>query len=208
MQPSGSVQTVGFATNATFLRDAAGGHRGPVRLGAGHKSAATATEDGHRRPTAKAITQTGRSAGPGVAGGRQESHNIGVDALDELADRAPLLRDDAVTCGLIDRIGFRDDLRPYGGIGWCGKRFTESSETNKPRRKAARMYLARYASSARRLTPPSHRFLVLVKPTIAVVTLEGPIVNGRGGPQFHRSVERRRAPSRQRWEVAITVVSA
>lgn len=37
-----------------------------------------------------------------------KSRNIGVDALDELADRAPLLRDDAVTCGLIDRIGFRD----------------------------------------------------------------------------------------------------
>src|SRR5262249_51912540 len=49
-----------------------------------------------------------------------------------------------------------------------------------------RLNLARYAGAARpRLGPP----LPSVpgrrpKPTLAVVTLEGPIVNGRGGPQF------------------------
>src|SRR5262249_20917892 len=49
-----------------------------------------------------------------------------------------------------------------------------------------RLYLARYAGAARsRLTPPvpsvpGRRS----KPTFAVVTIDGSIVNGRGGPQF------------------------
>src|SRR6202012_321585 len=38
-----------------------------------------------------------------------ESRNIGQDALDGLADTAPLLRDLAVESGLIDRVGFRDE---------------------------------------------------------------------------------------------------
>ena len=38
-----------------------------------------------------------------------ESRNIDAGALDALADRAPLLRDDALASGLVDRIGFRDE---------------------------------------------------------------------------------------------------
>jgi protease IV len=38
-----------------------------------------------------------------------ESRNIDPGALDALADRAPLLRDEAVASGLVDRIGFRDE---------------------------------------------------------------------------------------------------
>ena len=49
-----------------------------------------------------------------------------------------------------------------------------------------RLYLTRYAGAARsRLAPPvpsvpGRRS----KPTLAVVTVDGEIVNGRGGPQF------------------------
>jgi protease-4 len=56
-----------------------------------------------------------------------------------------------------------------------------SDETAPPR-----LYLARYAGAVRsRLTPPvpsvpGRRS----KPTFAVITVDGPIVNGRGGPQF------------------------
>ena len=38
-----------------------------------------------------------------------ESRNIGPGALDELADRAPLLRDDAVNPVWSTAIGFRDE---------------------------------------------------------------------------------------------------
>src|SRR4029077_2516267 len=38
-----------------------------------------------------------------------DSRKIGHDSLDALADRAPLLREDAVTAGLVDHIGFRDE---------------------------------------------------------------------------------------------------
>ena len=38
-----------------------------------------------------------------------ESRKLDAGALDALADRAPLLREEAVASGLIDRIGFRDE---------------------------------------------------------------------------------------------------
>ena len=52
-----------------------------------------------------------------------ESRGIEVSAVDELADRAPLLRDDAVTGHLVDRIGFRDEaysrIAELVGVGGC-----------------------------------------------------------------------------------------
>ena len=38
-----------------------------------------------------------------------ESRGVDVGTLDELANRAPLLREDALTARLVDRIGFRDE---------------------------------------------------------------------------------------------------
>src|SRR6516162_7708371 len=103
------------------------------------------------------------------------------DALDKWADQAPLLRDDAVASGLVDRIGFRDEA--YARIAeMVGVEDVSDPDVDAP----PRLYLARYAGAARsRLAPPvpsvpGRRS----KPTIAVITLDGAIVNGRGGPQF------------------------
>jgi protease IV len=108
-----------------------------------------------------------------------ESRNIDAGVLDALADRAPLLRDDAVASGLVDRIGFRDEA--YTRIAeLIGVEDISEEEA------APRLYLSRYAGAARsRLAPPVPSILGRrSKPTIAVVTLEGAIVSGRGGPQF------------------------
>lgn len=191
MQPSGSVGLVGFATNATFLRDAlhkAGIEAQFVARGEYKSAANLFTEDGFTDAHREAVTRMLDSLQDQVWQAVAKSRNIGVDALDELADRAPLLRDDAVTCGLIDRIGFRDQayarMAELVGVE-KGSPESSGSQTS-PDEKPPRMYLARYASSARpRLTPPVPSIPGRrSKPTIAVVTLEGPIVNGRGGPQF------------------------
>ncbi|MGO9511222.1 MAG: signal peptide peptidase SppA [Mycobacterium sp.] len=181
MQPSGSLGLIGFASNAMFLRDAlakAGIEAQFVARGEYKSAANLFTEDGFTDAHREAVTRMLQSLQGQVWQAVAESRNIDAAALDELADRAPLLRDDAVASGLIDRIGFRDEA--YARIAELVGVEDVSDEETPPRRS-----LARYASARPRLTPavpsvPGRRS----KPTIAVVTMEGMIVNGRGGPQI------------------------
>jgi protease-4 len=108
-----------------------------------------------------------------------ESRNLDSGVLDTLADRAPLLREDAVTSGLVDRIGFRDEA--YDRIAELVG-VEDVSDKNAP----PRLYVSRYAGAARsRLAPPVPSVPGLrSKPTVAVINLDGTIVDGRGGPQF------------------------
>ncbi|MGB9308904.1 MAG: signal peptide peptidase SppA, partial [Mycobacterium sp.] len=181
MQPSGSLGLIGFASNAMFLRDAlakAGIEAQFVARGEYKSAANLFTEDGFTDAHREAVTRMLESLQGQVWQAVAESRNIDSGALDEIADRAPLLRDDAVASGLIDRIGFRDEA--YARIAELVGVEDVSDEETPPRRS-----LARYASARPRLTPavpsvPGRRS----KPTIAVVTMEGTIVNGRGGPQM------------------------
>ncbi|HET7074682.1 MAG TPA: signal peptide peptidase SppA [Mycobacterium sp.] len=182
MQPSGSVGLIGFASNATFLRDAlakAGIEAQFVARGEYKSAANLFTEDGFTDAHREAVTRMLESLQEQVWQAVAQSRKIDPAALDELADRAPLLRDDAVASGLVDRIGFRDEA--YARIAELVGVEDVSDEESPPR-----LYLARYAGAARaRLAPPmppvpGRR----TKPTLAVVTIDGAIVNGRGGPQF------------------------
>jgi protease-4 len=182
MQPAGSVGLVGFASNATFLRDALDkiGIEAQIVARGEYKSAANLfTEDGFTDAHREAVTRMLESLRGQVWQAVAESRNIDADALDALADRAPLLRDDAVSSGLVDRIGFRDEA--YARIAELIGVEDVSDEDAPPR-----LYLSRYAGAARsRLAPPVPSIPGRrSKPKIAVVTLEGTIVNGRGGPQF------------------------
>jgi protease-4 len=182
MQPSGTVGLVGFASNATFLRDAldkAGIEAQFVARGEYKSAANLFTEDGFTDAHREAVTRMLESLQGQVWQAVAESRNITAGALDELADRAPLLRDDAVASGLVDRIGFRDEA--YDRIAeLIGVEDISDDEA------APRVNLSRYAGAARsRFAPPVPSIPGRRdKPTIAVVTCEGPIVNGRGGPQF------------------------
>ncbi|MDT5118961.1 MAG: protease [Mycobacterium sp.] len=191
MQPSGSVGLIGFASNATFLRaalDKAGIDAEFVARGEYKSAANLFTEDGFTDAHREAVTRMLKSLQDQVWHAIAESRNIDSSSLDALADRAPLLRDDAVASGLVDRIGFRDqahtriaEMIGVEGVSTDG----DGSETD-PEKLAPRLNLTRYAAAARsRLVPsappiPGRR----PKPTFAVITLQGPIVNGRGGPQF------------------------
>ncbi len=123
-----------------------------------YKSAATTEmlHDAHRRSGHADAGQSGRTRWQANAVAR----NIGVDALDELAGPGLLMRDDV--SGLVVWTGtdrFRDQA--YARRNWLRKRFNGIQWLANVHEKPPRMYLARYASSARpRLTPPSHRFPV------------------------------------------------
>lgn len=184
MQPSGDVGLIGFASHAMFLRDAldkAGIEAQFIAKGEYKSAANLFTEDGFTEAHREAVTRMLDSLQAQVWQAVAQSRNLDAGALDSLADRAPLLRDDAVASGLVDRIGFRDEA--YARMAELVGASASDSEDDED--KPPRMYLARYAGAARsRLTPavpsvPGRR----TKPTVAVITLQGAIVNGRGGPQ-------------------------
>ncbi len=180
MQPSGTVGLIGFATNALFLRDAldkAGVQAQFIARGE-YKSAANmftqdAYTDAHREADSRLIESLHAQVMAAVA----ESRHIDPADVDALAEQAPLLRDAAVQGRLVDRIGFRDEA--YGRIGELVGGPADADGSDAP----PRLYLARYARANGSVpTPPIPGRKS--KPTIAVVTLAGPIVSGRGGRQL------------------------
>ncbi|MBV8346412.1 MAG: signal peptide peptidase SppA [Mycolicibacterium sp.] len=186
MQPSGTVGLVGFATNALFLRgalDKAGVEAQFVARGEYKSAANLFTQDSYTEAHREADTRLLQSLHGQVWQAVAESRRLDPAAVDTLADRAPLLRDDAVTGGLIDRIGFRDEayVRIAELVGTGGV----SAETKTADDKPPRLYLARYAkATAGRPGLPAPRVPGRkARPTVAVVTVGGPIVSGRGGPQ-------------------------
>jgi protease IV len=191
MQPSGTVGLVGFATNAMFLRDALGkaGIEAQFVSRGEYKSAANLfTQSGYTDAHREADTALVESLHGQVRQAVAASRNIEPATVDALADRAPLLRDDAVTGGLVDRIGFRDEAyaRIAQNVGAEDISPESGDADGDPDAHDAppRLYLARYA---RATAGNGHQLPGLPgrrgRSTIAVVTVAGPIVNGRGGPQ-------------------------
>ena len=175
MQPSGTVGLVGFATSALFLRDAlakAGLQAQFVARGEYKSAANVFTQDSYTEAHREADSRLVESLHSQVWQAVVQARGIEASALDALADQAPLLRDDAVTAGLVDRIGFRDEA--YARIA----ELTSGDVTDADGEDAPpRLFLGRYA----RAKGPSVSVPGLKgRPTIAVVTLAGPIVSGRG----------------------------
>jgi protease-4 len=191
MQPTGTVGLIGFATNALFLRDALGkaGIEAQFVTRGEYKSAANLFTqdhytDAHREADSRLIASLHSQVWQAIA----ESRNIDVAAVDELANRAPLLRDDAVTGHLVDRIGFRDEAYSriaelIGVEGVSPETGDADSDDNAP----PRLFLSRYAQIRKGAPVPMPPMPSVPgrkkRPRIAVVTVAGSIVSGRGGPQ-------------------------
>lgn len=189
MQPSGTVGLVGFATSALFLRDAldkAGIEAQFVARGEYKSAANLFTQDrytdAHREADSRLLDSLHGQVWKAVA----ESRHIDPAAVDELANKAPLLRDDAVTGRLVDRIGFRDEAYAriselVGAPGISPETGDADSDPDAP----PRLYLSRYAKVAGHKPGPQMPPIPgrKSKPAVAVVTLHGPIVSGKGGPQ-------------------------
>src|SRR6476619_4551268 len=148
MQPSGTVGLVGFATNAMFLRDAldkAGIEAQFIARGEYKSAANLFTQDrytdAHREADSRLIESLHGQVWQAVA----KSRHLDSAEVDALADKAPLLRDDAVTGRLVDRIGFRDEA--YARIGELVGAPGISPETGDADSDDAppRLYLSRYA---------------------------------------------------------------
>jgi protease-4 len=183
MQPSGTLGLVGFATSATFLRgalDKAGIQpqyiaRGEYKSAINRFTEASYT-DAHREADSRLIESLHAQVFAAVA----DSRHLGPAELDALADRAPLLRDDALAGRLVDGIGYRDEA--YARITELIGAPDVSPDPDGPDA-PPRLYLSRYARAT-----ASKPFVAMpgrkAKPTIAVVTVAGPILSGRGGRQL------------------------
>jgi protease-4 len=185
MQPSGTVGLVGFATNALFLRDAldkAGIEAQFVARGEYKSAANLFTQDRYTDAHREADSRLLESLRAQVWQAISESRGISLDSLDGLADRAPLLRDVAVDSKLIDRVGFRDEaydrVAELVGAQEDSPRPADADDDDAP----PRLYLSRYA----RATGPGGPSMPGRGPkaTIAIVTVAGPIVSGRGGSRM------------------------
>ncbi len=189
MQPSGTVGLVGFATSALFLRDAldkAGIEAQFIARGEYKSAANLFTQDRYTDAHREADTRLLDSLHGQVLKAVAESRHIKPAAVDALADKAPLLRDDAVAGRLVDRIGFRDEAYAriselVGAPGFSPETGDADSDPHAP----PRLYLSRYAKATANKPGPQMPSIPgrKSKPTVAVVTLHGPIVSGRGGPQ-------------------------
>jgi protease-4 len=191
MQPSGTVGLVGFATNALFLRgalDKAGIEAQFIARGEYKSAANLFTQDSYTEAHREADTRLIESLHDQVWQAVAESRHLEVAEVNALADKAPLLRDDAVTGRLIDRVGFRDEA--YTRIAELAGAPGISPDADSDPDAPPRLYLSRYAratESSRAYGPvPSLPSIPgrKGKPTIAVITVHGPIVSGRGGPQL------------------------
>lgn len=185
MQPSGTVGLVGFATSALFLRDAlekAGIQAQFVARGEYKSAANTFTQAGYTEAHREADSRLIESLRGQVFEAIAQSRHIDAADVNTLADAAPLLRDAAVDGKLVDRIGFRDEA--YARIGELVGAEGISPESGDADDPAAppRLYLSRYARAQRPSAPSLPGMGGKPKPTVAVVTLHGPIVSGRGGP--------------------------
>jgi protease IV len=169
LQPSGDVGLTGIAVEHVFLRSALDKLGVDYEVGKRreYKSAAEMfTERGFTGPAREATERMASS----IAGQLTDAiaARLGVTAAEarKLIDRGPFLAAEAVEAGLVDALGYRDEV-----YRWVRKRAG---------RGAMQQYIARYrrshvlASRVRKLPNPREPFVALVHAT-------GPIRSGRSG---------------------------
>ena len=167
LQPSGSVGLTGVAVEQLFLHDAL------AKIGVAfqsakryeYKSAADPlTERGFTPATREATERLAVSVAEQISAAIAERRGMTVEDARALLDRGPFLAADALSEGLVDALGYRDevyaDVRKEAGAG------------------AVLQYVARYqrahilAQRARQLSKQRDRF-------VAVIYASGPIKSGR-----------------------------
>lgn len=166
LQPSGDLGLTGAATEVPFLRGALdkAGITPQIAQRHEYKNAANVlTERGftaaHREATERLVESVMEQLVATVAANR----NLAPDSVRGLIDRAPLFADEALEAGLVDHLGYRDDV--YDAV-----RARAGADV-------VLQYLGRYRRS--RLAELSSRVAAPPPGTVALVHVTGPIHLGR-----------------------------
>ena len=169
LQPSGALGLTGVGVEQLFLHDAL------TKLGIGfesakrheYKSAAdNLTERGFTGPAREGAERLATSIAEQITGAIAERRGKSAEQARALLDRGPFLAEDALAEGLVDALGYRDEV--YAEV-------RKEAGTD-----AILQYVSRYQRAhaltqrARKLPNPRERF-------VAVIHASGPIRQGRSG---------------------------
>jgi protease IV len=166
VQPTGDLGLTGVALEQRFLRDALDriGVTPQVSARQEYKNAPDMfTQRGFTEPHREAMARMIDSVTEQLLSGIAEARNLEPAAVRALVDRAPLTAAEAVEAGLVDRVGYRDEV--YAAVrGQAGP-------------EARLLYLGRYRKAAAEQLASrvkSHRQQV-----VALVNASGAITLGR-----------------------------
>lgn len=171
LQPTGDVGLTGVALEEPFLAGAL--EKAGIRplFAARHEyktMANTFMEKAYTPEHEESSRRLVASFGEQLAAGIAESRGLPVERVRELVDRGPLLADEALEEGLVDHLGYRDEV--YAALR---KRFGDEAQLR---------FVSRYNRTqglAKKLPQPGRQDVV------ALINGQGPIRlgrSGRGGP--------------------------
>ena len=168
LQPSGDVCLTGVATEVPFLRGALDKAGITPQIAQRHEYKNVGnlfTErgftDAHREATERLV----QSVMEQLVGGIAADRHLDADRVRALIDRAPLFATEALEAGLVDRLGYRDDV--YAAV-------RERAGAD-----AVLQYLGRYRRS--KVAELSRRVAQPPREAVALVDVTGPIHLGRSG---------------------------
>jgi protease-4 len=173
LQPSGDLGLTGIAVERVYLREALDKIGAQFQIAKRHeyKSAAEQfTERGFSAPAREETERLTASLTEQIAGAIAERRKLSPERVSELIDGGPYLAARALEAGLVDHLGYRDEVyaaaRGQAGPG------------------AMLLYLSRYqrtralAERVRSLPPGTARGPL---PGVALIYATGPIRRGRSG---------------------------
>jgi protease-4 len=167
LQPSGDVVLPGLHVDALFLRDALDriGVRAQVARRHEYKNAAdTLLETGFTPAHREAITELVGSLAAQLAQGVASGRGLPVQRARELLGAGPVLGADAQAAGLVDRLGYRDEV-----LSAVRRRVDAPAELK---------YVSRYRRSPAAML---RKLATRSEPAVAVVHAHGAVRLGRSG---------------------------
>ena len=173
LQPSGDLGLTGVAVERRFFRDAMDrlGVEFQVAKRHEYKSAAEQlTETGFTGPAREATERITESVTAQLASAIAERRRIAPERVRELIDRGPFLSAQALEAGLVDELGYRDEV--YASV------------RKQAGQDAITQYVSRYQRSrvlAERARKLPGRLPAARERSVALIYATGPIRRGRSG---------------------------
>ncbi len=173
LQPSGDLGLTGVAVERRFFRDAMDrlGVEFQVAKRHEYKSAAEQlTETGFTGPAREATERITESVTAQLASAIAERRRIAPERVRELIDRGPFLSAQALEAGLVDELGYRDEV--YASV------------RKQAGQDAITQYVSRYQRSrvlAERARKLPARLPAARERSVALIYATGPIRRGRSG---------------------------
>jgi protease IV len=169
LQPSGGVGLTGVAVQQYFLGSAMAKLGVSYQVGKRreYKSAAeTVTERAFSEPAREATERLTASVTEQLTGGIGQRRGLSPERVRELIDRGPFLAAEALELGLVDALGYRDEV--YAAV----------------RRKAGQDAVLQFVGHYRRSHALARRVRTVPhprEPFVALIHASGPIKQGRSG---------------------------